>query len=282
MLLSSREDSAFAAIGIGASIDALQDAVNDELTLPTTTRMVTAFGGLTRCFERFLLSRHHDVDEAAVAFRATAAFRREHGMDGETPSIGPLTEVRERIGAVWPAAYCGFTVDHSPVLLARLGRLDVGALMEQATEDEFKQYYLSWMEQSLVLQVEGSQRAAAESGVPRGMVEVYDCAGLSVAALTPHLRLLKSVLSLGQAHYPENLRTALFINAPLGYASAWSLVSSVLSERTASKVEIRRDDGAERLQELLGSPEAVEAMHAANPAPPVTTWGEWALSYVTG
>ena len=72
------------------------------------------------------------------------------------------------------------------------------------------------------------------------MVEIYDCANLSVTSLTfgagkSGLMMLKRVLSIGQGHYPENLRTALFINAPLGFASAWSLVSSVLAERLLSK-----------------------------------------------
>jgi hypothetical protein len=33
--------------------------LEDELRLPTTERMLAAFGGRRRCFERFLLSRQY-------------------------------------------------------------------------------------------------------------------------------------------------------------------------------------------------------------------------------
>jgi len=273
MLHSLQENASLAAVGVGASLEALRDALRAELLEGhggCTAHMLTAFGGSERCLERFLVARKHNVEEAAAAFRATAVFRREELLDTEGDgAFEPSAEIKERVGALWPGAYCGFSVDHCPVQLFRFGGLDVGALMEQATEAEFRQYYLWWMERSLALQAEGGARAAAAamasataecgsgassssspSSPMRGMIEVYDCAGLSVATLTLRaghtgLLLLKRVLSIGQLHYPENLRLALFINAPLGFASLWALVSSVLSERTVAKIEIRRDDGAE-------------------------------------
>ena len=277
MLHSLQENASLTAVGVGASLEALRDVLRAELLEGhgrCTAHMLTAFGGSERCLERFLVARKHNVVEAAAAFRATAVFRREELLDTEGDgAFEPSAEIKERVGALWPGAYCGFSVDHCPVQLFRFGGLDVGALMEQATEAEFRQYYLWWMERSLALQAEGGARAAAAamasataecgSGAPssssssspmRGMIEVYDCAGLSVAALLTigavgaghsGLLLLKRVLSIGQLHYPENLRLAIFINAPLGFASLWALVSSVLSERTVAKIHIRRDDGAE-------------------------------------
>jgi hypothetical protein len=291
--------------------DALKSALADELALDTTTRMIAAFGGEARCLERFLLARKHDIAAAAEAFKATAEFRRTHGLDKEA-SFEPSAEVKERVGALWPGAYCGSTADGSNVQLFRFGGLDVGALLEQATETEFREYYLWWMERSLALQVDAGTTAG---GAPRGQVEVYDCTGLSIAALAygagrEGIRMLSRVLSIGQAHYPENLRTALFINSPLGFASVWSLVSTALSESppshcaqcpvptdgeapcalqvstalsesTVGKIDIRRDDGAEQLEALLGGPKGVAAMHASLAMPEAAkggSWGAWATS----
>ena len=271
---------------------ALRTLLVDELALATTQRMVASFGGEERCLERFLTARQGDAPEAAAMFCTTAALRRQHGVDDDPPRWLP-EEVHARIDVAWPGAFCRCTNDYSGVSFFRLGQLDVSHLLELATEDEWRQYYLEWMERSLEAQrqARAEQLAAAaaadepggglgECAEPpwRGMVEVYDFAGLSLSSLNmAGVRMLARVLSAGQGHYPENLRKAIMLNAPLGFATAFSVVSAVLSEATVSKIEIRRDDGAELLEEVLGSRQAVEAMYAAVPIAEraTATWGEY-------
>lgn len=242
-----------------AAHDAFQMELEDELRLPTTERMLAAFGGRLRCFERFLLSRQYDVAQAAEAFRLTAAFRRSHGLDGEA-AYDISEELRVRVSALWPATYCGTTADGSPVQVLRLGKLDPNAMLE-VSDEEFAAYYIWWMEGSLRLQVEAYARSAPPAS---GLVDVYDCSGLGFAAFTRVQPMLARVLSIGKQYYPENLRTAVIVRAPLGFASAWSLVSNVLSERTVAKFDIRSDDGKQPLLELLGSEERLLALQAAD------------------
>ena len=276
-----------------AAHDAFQMELEDELRLPTTERMLAAFGGRRRCFERFLLSRQYDVAQAAEAFRLTAAWRRSHGLDGEAP-YDISEELRVRVSALWPATYCGTTADGSPVQVLRLGKLSPNAMLEVGDE-EFAAYYIWWMEGSLRLQVEAYARSAPPFC---GLVDVYDCSGLGFAAFTRVQPVLSRVLSIGKQYYPENLRTAVVVCAPIGFASAWSLVSNVLSERTVAKFDIRSDDGKQPLLELLGSEERLLALQAAMGRPSSLAssshadhasgaavdmgWGSWALSKVTG
>ena len=218
-------------------LDALEAALQSELSLPTTARMLAAFGGTEICLSRFLEARGHNVEDAAAMFRATACFRRENGLDDDTYA-GPSDELQERMGRFWPGTYSGFSAENSPVMFFRLGAVDVRRAVEAATEEEIKLFYLHWMERGLALQREGSARAAAAAPThpgphpagdrgdatalssKRGMIEVYDMAGLAVASISiPGVRLFASVLGLGQAHYPENLRKCFIVNAPLGFQS---------------------------------------------------------------
>ena len=61
----------------------------------------------------------------------------------------------------------------------------------------------------------------------------------------------------------------------------WAIVSSVLAEATAAKIDIRRDDGADVLLEALGGSAELAAMQASVPTPESSTWREWAGSYLT-
>jgi len=268
------------------AMEAMQIALEDELGLATTHRMLRAFGGRTQCLDRFLISRQYDVCAAAEAFRSTAAFRRSHGLDGEVPYNVP-EELKGRMAALWPTSFCGSTVDDAPIQLWQMREVDIAAIME-VPEAEFTAYYIWWMERSLALQAEALER---DPTVESGLCDVYDCSGMSVAALTymagrSGFALLSRVLSIGKQYYPENLRRALIINAPLGFASAWSLVSPLLSERTLTKFDIRSDDGTEPLLELLGGKGALQTVREALGEPPKSSsWGEWAggkLSYVMG
>ena len=219
------------------SIEELRAALDDELSLPTSARMLEAFGGIEHCLSRFLEARASNVTEAAAMFQATACFRRENGLDGGDALPQLSDDLKERMESIWPGAYSGFSADNSPVMFFRFGSVDLRRAMDTATEEEIRQFYLHWMERGLALQKEGSTRAAAVAGTTtadsdgdggdatalscrRGMIEVYDAGGLAVSSVyIPGIRLFARVLGLGQDHYPQNLRKCFIVNAPLGFQS---------------------------------------------------------------
>ena len=48
--------------------------------------------------------------------------------------------------------------------------------------------------------------------------------------------MIRNLIYVAQAQYPERLHKVLLVNAPYGFSTAWRLVSSLLDEKTASKV----------------------------------------------
>lgn len=151
------------------------------------------------------------------------------------------------------------------VFSARLGRRvvasrRVGTLLTKAAdparllaERRFRAFYIYWMETSL-----RHQRATGQ----KKTIEVYDLKGLSFSQLyMPGLRMLARTLKIGQSYYMESLHRCVVINTPRVFKMAWSLISSVLNERTRAKTLFFSDDGADFLQELMGySRERVQAL----------------------
>jgi hypothetical protein len=86
----------------------------------------------------------------------------------------------------------------------------------------------------------------------KGMVEVYDLGGLGMAQIhVKGLRMVSRVLGLGQAHYPENLRTAFFINTPTIFKAVWSTLKLVLDKNTVSKIHMTRHNNEAVLKSNL-------------------------------
>ena len=246
----------------------LKAEVAAELGSADADEMIAALGGDPRCFERFLVARALNVSAASDMLRDTLRFRSQ-----EVAPIDP--EVRSKVACWWPGANIGRTADGKPLQFVRIGKLDPRGLYATVTEQEFRSYYIHWMELSLRHQVacSGSQ-----------IVEIYDLQGLSFSQLhVGALRMLARVLKIGQDHYMESLHRCIIFNAPKVFAIAWSIISTVLNERTRAKTLILSNDGRECLQEVLGlERDEIERLLSKNyeddkeglawlPAPPVST-----------
>lgn len=252
------------------SIEALRDALAPELASEAATAMVTAFGGPHRCFERFLLSQSMDVEGAASRFRETLTFRKERGLGDGTFKVD--SALRERIKPYWPGAISA----DAPVVFFRVGSVNGSAILSNFTDEEFESFYIAWMEQSLAIQIKANTAAARAGEEPWvGMIEIFDMTGLSPSQLAPSgLAMLSRVLSIGQRHYPENLRKAFIINAPVIFAAGWSVISSSsLSVNTVAKFTITRGDGGDELLDALGGAERLAAVMTL--VPPAESWSQW-------
>lgn len=229
-----------------ALVEGLKSELRLELSQSSCQTAVEALGGDPWCFERFLIARQLNVGAAASMFRSTLEFRHEH-----VARLMPIDpSIRSLVGGMWPAAYCGRTAGNRPrpVQIVLLGDVDPKAMMAKVTEEQFRTFYVHWMELAL-----RHQRACGNAQ----QVEVYDLKGLSFSQLyVPGIRMLARVFKIGQAHYPENLRQCVIINAPHFFTIAWAIVSRVLDARTRAKTRIISDDGAACLEEVLGLDQA--------------------------
>jgi hypothetical protein len=67
---------------------------------------------------------------------------------------------------------------------------------------------------------------------------IWDLNGfyVSMAAKANVRAMVRKIIYVAQAQYPERVEKIYMINAPFGFSTAWSLVSVLLDQKTASKV----------------------------------------------
>ena len=209
--------------------------------------MIWALGGKPLCFERFLVARNLNVAAAAIMVRDTLVFRSQ---------LSPMTdELKARTAPLWPGCFIDRTKDGNPLVIFQLGKIDPRKILATVTEDEFRAFYIFWMETSL-----RHQRATGH----KKTIEVYDLKGLSFSQLyMPGIRMLARTLKIGQGHYMESLHRCIIINTPRVFKMAWTLISSVLNERTRAKTLFFSDDGSDFLSDVMGyTKERVQALLA--------------------
>lgn len=217
------------------------------------TATIERFGGEHSCFSRFLRARQLDVDLAEKMLRDTIEFRREHTVN-RIWRDSRYSAVWRSHRKHWPMTAPVFTGDCSLVIYSRMAHF-IQIFRKGYTEKCLRDIYLCFMERSLRLQHEGRRRRGQllKDEMPP-VYEIYDLQGIGREhfACLIGLRMLPRVLSIGQKHYPENLRTALILNAPPGFESIWNMIRSVLHERTQAKIHITRGDGRQLLSLVLG------------------------------
>ena len=99
----------------------------------------------------------------------------------------PLSHQRRPLVFLLPAS-CPIS---ACVAVYRLGSVDTKRIMNTVTEEEFRAFYVHWMEVSLA-----HQRATCH-----GTVEVFDLRGLSFSQIyPPGMRMLARTLKIGQSH----------------------------------------------------------------------------------
>jgi len=229
---------------------------------------VLALGGLPRACERFLNRHRAEKDPVAKAAKHMAemlAGREEHRLDSASGinQGGMSIEVRRRMGAVWPGYWCGRSPSGSPVCHYTLGHLKVKALCQQFSEDEMRDFYLSFNCRGLSLQ-NIAFAPGTSSATWSGPIEIYDLEGLGWEQLhMPGLMMLSRVVRLGASLFPDNLGLAVVINAPTIFHFAWQILKRVLPDDTIARVQIRADDGRSVLEEILGGAAALDALLAS-------------------
>jgi hypothetical protein len=76
------------------------------------------------------------------------------------------------------------------------------------------------------------------SPAPQKFVVLFDLKGFTPSLVfRKDVRLMiRKLIYVAQAQYPERLHKTLLINAPFGFESAWKLIQPLLDEKTAAKI----------------------------------------------
>jgi hypothetical protein len=85
--------------------------------------------------------------------------------------------------------------------------------------------------------------ASMKSGYDRFAV-IFDLNGFRFSMVTKSnvRRMIKTLIYVAQAQYPERLQKVFLVNAPYGFETAWSLIRPLLDEKTASKIRFVSTD----------------------------------------
>uniref|UniRef100_A0A7S1GMS8 CRAL-TRIO domain-containing protein n=1 Tax=Cyclophora tenuis TaxID=216820 RepID=A0A7S1GMS8_CYCTE len=59
---------------------------------------------------------------------------------------------------------------------------------------------------------------------------------MSMVTRTNIRLMIRKLIYVAQAQYPERLRKVFLVNAPYGFQTAWSMIKMLLDVRTAAKV----------------------------------------------
>jgi hypothetical protein len=115
----------------------------------------------------------------------------------------------------------------------------------QNAVDEYVRYVVFMTELMI-----SNMRPLPDHVVPQQFVVLFDLDGF-----TPRLifrrnirMMIRMLIYVAQAQYPERLRQAMLVNAPFGFESAWKLIRPLLDEKTASKIHFTKS-----LQDLTAS-----------------------------
>lgn len=115
--------------------------------------------------------------------------------------------------------------------------------------DEYTRYILYMMELMI-----GRMKSEQQ------FVLIFDLKGFYMTMVTrTNIRLMiRKLIYVAQAQYPERLRKVFLVNAPYGFATAWSMIKVLLDASTAAKVTfatkamLANDIGTDVLSEAYG------------------------------
>ena len=201
------------------------EELRKALKLSGNEPAVQILGGVPRAFERFLIAHHNDIDSAAVAMRETLQFREEHKLDA---AIAPSPRMAQ-IAKLWPGDRVCSSVDRSPVYFFGYGHYQPRQLIQEFTPEETTAYYLHFMDQ-MMRETNSANPSNASSANWIRPIEVHDMKGLTIRdhCIPAALAQLSRNIGLGQKHVPDNIRKAVFINAPLWFSMIWRLLKCAM------------------------------------------------------
>jgi hypothetical protein len=208
---------------------------------------------------RFFNARGNNVEVAANMYRKTVTWREEFGLPRVMSSFGtgasyggvgaglaaPWAFVRAPQTATAKAAQkysCfGFldalSPEGGPIIMWRIGAFDIAGVAREGLVAEMAESFVAHIEEVL-------QRIRAESLKQNTVVRarlVVDATGITVGFLS-YIGVLKQIMRLGKAHYPDTTVSVTIVNAPWVFAQIFEAISPLLTPLMRKKVKILSGD----------------------------------------
>ena len=229
-------------------------------------QLVSAFGGVDRCYRCFLgaAGKPDPAAAAAANIESTLAYRKQYGLDAFADAAA-LTAALDAhsLRPHLPVAFAGTAPDGCVIQYLRFSQVGTRELAS-AGDSQVCGLVALWLELALRLQAD----SCGSSGHCPGTYDIYDMKGVNSWSLLWEAKATRGALGpvfrLGEANYPNNLYKCFVINAGSVMQSIWQLCAPFLSKRTQAKVSISTTVPAE-LVTALGGEEKVSAVMASVP-----------------
>ena len=212
---------------VGSSVIVLSEKIHDTIdefisTLPdnfdkaTASEISKAIAFDEKWLKRILVARKCQIEASMKLYREQVYWRTKwRPNEIIVESIRPAIE-----SGAW--RICGFTRDGAPICNYKLKHWN--------PDDYTLDVYVRFVAYMLELVSSKFSHEASQ------FVFLFDLEGFSTSLIRENVRdMIRKLVYVAQAQYPERLRSVYLLNAPWGFSTAWNLISTLLDEKTASK-----------------------------------------------
>eukprot|EP00743_Colponemidia_sp_Colp-15_P001514 GILK01001654.1.p1 GENE.GILK01001654.1~~GILK01001654.1.p1 ORF type:complete len:442 (+),score=79.64 GILK01001654.1:100-1326(+) len=190
---------------------------------------------------KWLRARDYNVDAAELMLRNHFAWRAEFGTDKILDEGLPI----DVLSRFYPNTYHGRCKDGSLLYVERTGWIDVKSLERFSSTDQIVRWHV-WMQET---QKAKFAEATKREGRPiEKVTSICDMTGMTMGKMNKALyAILKSLSSIDQDNYPEQLNKLFVVNAPGIINVVWNVVKPWLNPVTKSKIDIIGGSGRDKL-----------------------------------
>lgn len=238
-----------------------QDGVEQELDSEAAIALCDLLGETKEHGQEELLSRvlracEYVVPKAAHVLLKILRWRADKRLP-QGINDPNMVSLFERAAPYWPVGFAAKpSADGCVMEIWRVGQFWPTELLACLTSEEIENVWLIHMERGLTEQAKvrsnmGKQRV-------NGVILVFDLNGMAGRHLNSEaLSQLSAVLKLSQQYYVENVKSILVLNAGTVFATAWSVIKTVLHANTVAKVSVHSDAAIDALTERMGSADRI-------------------------
>lgn len=174
--------------------------------------------------QRILVARKFDETQSTDLFFEQIRFRARY----KPTEIDPSSIPNALASGAW--RLCGYDRRGHVISNYKLSKWDPHAYANGDQEEGVQEYvrYVLYMIELMIGSMTNQQQ----------FVVLFDLKGFSPRwVFQQNVRLMiRKLIYVAQAQYPERLYKVLLTNAPYGFETAWSLIKPLLDEKTAAKI----------------------------------------------
>jgi hypothetical protein len=213
---------------------------------------------------RYLRSREADVAEAAKAYRAHLAWRKQHEVDAIRQRV-----VEEKMGLDWSlyprgaeveaccpqVLHAGFSKQGHLVQLDNMGLVTPAAVTGKQGMglDAFSVAIIYMLEVRNKLQDDLSR----ETGRMVRTVQIRDMMQVTAGMVTSNKKVATSIMSMAGDNYPESIDKMIFINAGSAFKLVMTTLKAVAPPRTVARFLTYKEDAEAELLKTVN----MESVH---------------------